>query len=258
MKNSEEKEVRRMLFNPGDILQSYDAEYHIQRQLNSKNGSRIYVAKDVNNFDKRYYLQEFVPQLTKTSDLKTARQLFEQETGIFYRLKHPQIPQFRSMLYYEQERETCLFLVREFVAGTTYSSLLARHIKLNDKFGEEEIRQLLIDTLPVLEYIHSMGVIHRNISPDNIILREGDKLPVLIDFGDLKRVENECQRLISENERQITIAKAESESLETAISSLQPLSVAETQINYATNYAPPEQTERRTAYAHSDLSLSLL
>jgi serine/threonine-protein kinase len=39
-----------------------------------------------------------------------------------------------------------------------------------------------------LEYIHSLGVIHRDISPDNLILRSTDGLPVLIDFGGVKQV----------------------------------------------------------------------
>jgi len=33
-----------------------------------------------------------------------------------------------------------------------------------------------------------MGVIHRDISPDNLILRRSDHLPVLIDFGGVKQV----------------------------------------------------------------------
>ncbi|MDD1468957.1 protein kinase, partial [Dolichospermum sp. ST_sed5] len=56
------------------------------------------------------------------------------------------------------------------------------------KFTEAEIRQLLQQLLPVLEYIHSLGVIHRDISPDNLMLRNSDQLPVLIDFGGVKQV----------------------------------------------------------------------
>jgi serine/threonine protein kinase len=47
---------------------------------------------------------------------------------------------------------------------------------------------LICNLLPVLAYIHKLGVIHRDISPDNLILRSTDKLPVLIDFGGVKQV----------------------------------------------------------------------
>jgi serine/threonine protein kinase, bacterial len=46
----------------------------------------------------------------------------------------------------------------------------------------------LYDLLPVLDYIHRLGTIHRDISPDNIIYRDRDKLPVLIDFGGVKEI----------------------------------------------------------------------
>ncbi len=52
--------------------------------------------------------------------------------------------------------------------------------------SETAVRQILLSLLPVLEYIHSKGIIHRDIKPDNIILRSPDSKPVLIDFGAVK------------------------------------------------------------------------
>mgnify|MGYP001147120237 FL=1 len=61
--------------------------------------------------------------------------------------------------------------------------------KLQGKlFQEAEVIKFLLQLLPVLEYIHNLGVIHRDISPDNIILQTSDKLPVLIDFGGVKEI----------------------------------------------------------------------
>jgi serine/threonine-protein kinase len=50
-------------------------------------------------------------------------------------------------------------------------------------FSEAEIVEFFQQILPVLDYIHRMGVVHRDISPDNIICRATDSLPILIDFG---------------------------------------------------------------------------
>ena len=78
----------------------------------------------------------------------------------------------------------CLFLAQDYIEGQTYADLL----KTQDKLPETEVKELLDKILPVLSYIHSQGVIHRDISPDNIIRRNSDNLPVLIDFGGVKEV----------------------------------------------------------------------
>ncbi len=50
-------------------------------------------------------------------------------------------------------------------------------------FSESAITELLVDLLPVLEYVHSKHIVHRDIKPDNIIVRDRDRKSVLIDFG---------------------------------------------------------------------------
>lgn len=97
-------------------------------------------------------------------------------------------------------------------------------------FNEAEIRQLLIQVLPILEYIHSMGIIHRHISPDNLILRSQDKLTVLINFACIQEFETKIQS---------ELIGADISSIATMISK--------------TGYSPPEQIERGVVYAHSDL-----
>jgi serine/threonine-protein kinase len=46
-----------------------------------------------------------------------------------------------------------------------------------------EVRELFTRLLPILTYLHDRQIIHRDISFDNIMLRDRDKMPVLIDFG---------------------------------------------------------------------------
>jgi serine/threonine protein kinase len=49
----------------------------------------------------------------------------------------------------------------------------------------------LLDVLPVVDYVHSQGVIHRDIKPSNLIRRAGDGRLVLIDFGSVKEISHQ-------------------------------------------------------------------
>mgnify|MGYP001793253617 CR=1 FL=1 len=50
---------------------------------------------------------------------------------------------------------------------------------------ENSVKQILISILPVLEYVHSKGIVHRDIKPENILI-DAEGKPVLIDFGAVK------------------------------------------------------------------------
>ncbi|MBW4556840.1 MAG: DUF4189 domain-containing protein [Trichormus sp. ATA11-4-KO1] len=71
------------------------------------------------------------------------------------------------------------YLVQEWVEGDT----LTARIQQQGLFHESAVQEILVNLLPVLDYVHSKGIIHRDIKPDNIILRHRDGKPVLIDFG---------------------------------------------------------------------------
>ena len=231
MRDGRQQEVRSKLLFSGDVLRS---RYRIVRSLGSGGFSCTYLAEDFNRFNEYCVLKQFAPQLKKTLILEKAQELFEREAGILYRLQHPQIPQFRELFRYQKENEGHLFLVQDYVEGATYHALLNQRIEENTKFSEAEVKRLLTQVLPILEYIHSMGVIHRDISPDNLILRSQDEVPVLIDFGCIKEVENKTQFQLKE----IT-ANAAIPLISTALGKA--------------GYAPLEQVERGIVYAHSDL-----
>ncbi len=50
--------------------------------------------------------------------------------------------------------------------------------------------KILQQVLKILKYVHDQGIIHRDIKPDNILLRKGDQSAVLIDFGAIKEILN--------------------------------------------------------------------
>ncbi len=161
--------------------------YRILRQLGHGGFGRTYLAEDTQRFGENCVLKEFAPQVEGTDAIHKAESLFEREAGVLHRLNHSQIPKFRELLRAEFEERDRLFLVQDYVDGLTYQEVLDERLLQGKTFAEPEIMQFLSELLPVLDYIHRVGVIHRDIAPDNLILREDDQLPVLIDFGGVKQ-----------------------------------------------------------------------
>ncbi|MBD1905300.1 serine/threonine protein kinase [Funiculus sociatus GB2-A5] len=165
----------------GSVLEN---RYCVVRELGQGGFGRTYLVEDTNRYSEHCVLKEFLPQVQGSKELQKAEELFMREAGVLYQLQHPQIPRFRELIRVNLGGTESLFLVQEYVEGQTYCDLL----KAGKPFDEAQVIQLLRQILPVLDYIHSLGVVHRDISPDNLIQRSSDKLPVLIDFGGVKQV----------------------------------------------------------------------
>lgn len=211
------------LIYPGLVLRNH---YAIVRELGHGGFGRTYLAKDQHRFDELCVLKEFSPQVQGSFALKKSQELFEREAEILYKLKHPQIPRFRELFRETIDNKGYLFFVQDYVEGFNYRSLLNQQ-----SFTEAEVMQLLFQILPILDYIHSYGVIHRDISPDNMIQRQSDGLPMLIDFGGVKLIQ----------------AKVESE---LAVQGGQ--NPAPTRLGKV-GYAPDEQMRLGMVYPNSDL-----
>ncbi len=180
---------------PGITLNNH---YRIVRELGHGGFGRTYLAEDAHRFNEPCVLKEFAPQVHGSYALQKSEELFEREAGVLYKLQHNQIPRFRELFRVSISERGYLFLVQDYVPGQTYRFLLDARKRQGLRFIEAEINQLLQQILPVLEYIHSLGVLHRDISPDNLILRSSDGMPVLIDFGGVKQVAATVESLFAE------------------------------------------------------------
>lgn len=103
--------------------------------------------------------------------------------------KHPQIPEL--LAHFEQDNRQ--YLIQEYIDGPN----LAQELDEQGAFNETQIRQLLQELLPVLQFVHERLVIHRDIKPENIIRRRVSPTNfgkakagelVLVDFGASKSV----------------------------------------------------------------------
>jgi serine/threonine-protein kinase len=206
--------------------------YLVQAILGQGGFGRTYLAIDHERFDECCVLKEFVVPYDDEPLLEKSRILFQREASTLYQIQHPQIPRFWAAFEAEQR----LFLVQDFVDGHTYRHLLQEYRKQGQTFSEAEIIDFLTKILPVLGYIHDRGIIHRDISPDNIILksngvgrvnpgigRADPGLPIIIDFGAVKEATTHY-----------------------------PLTSAITRVGKV-GYAPPEQLQTGQVFPNSDL-----
>ncbi len=160
-----------------ELIPLLGGRYRPTQVLSDEGGfGRTYLAKDVHKLNECCVVKQFAPKLQGTGPLTKAVELFKQEASRLQELaEHPQIPTL--LAYFEQN--SYLFLVQQFIDGQN----LLKECETRGNYNEIEIRQLLLDLLPVLKFIHQRGVIHRDIKPQNIIRRQSDGRLVLIDFG---------------------------------------------------------------------------
>jgi serine/threonine protein kinase len=198
------------------------SRYCIKKLLGQGGFGRTYLAEDQGRFNELCVLKEYIPTTGSGYALQKSKELFHREAQTLYQIQHPQVPKLHATF----EENGRLFLVQDFIEGSTYRRLLDQRLGNQQVFSEWEAFRFLQNMLPVLEYIHAKGIIHRDIAPDNIILRQGDSLPVLIDFGIVKEVAR-VDLLEDEVENATTVGKA--------------------------GYAPSEQLQTGKIYPSSDI-----
>jgi serine/threonine-protein kinase len=115
--------------------------------------------------------------LPELADNEAIYALFKKEATILGRLHHETI-----VRYYSFSRDPRIgrpYLAMEFVDGQS----LADRISLGP-LSAAEARTLFVRVADGLALAHNAGVVHRDLSPDNIILQNGDvRQPKIIDFG---------------------------------------------------------------------------
>ena len=107
------------------------------------------------------------------------------ETGqVLARLDHPAL----LKVHHIERRDGTAYLFTDFVDGEELQHWLKSY---PDGIGEGELRAIFEPIMDALAYCHAQGLLHRDIAPDNIMLRKGSGASVLIDFGAVKQTARE-------------------------------------------------------------------
>ncbi|ARV62442.1 serine/threonine protein kinase [Nostocales cyanobacterium HT-58-2] len=167
------------------IGQLLAGHYKVLEVLGEGGFGQTYIAEDIHlPGNPKCVLKHLKTSSTDPDILEAARRLFQKEAETLQQLgNHDQIP--RLLAYFEENQE--FYLVQEFISGHP----LSMELPPGKRWTESHIFEMLIEVLGILEFVHSHGVIHRDIKPDNIIRRSSDNKLVLIDFGAIKQLRSQ-------------------------------------------------------------------
>jgi len=162
-------------------------EYRIEQLLGAGGFGITYLASDL-NLDKPVAIKEYLPSelaarapdgsvqplsAEREGDYRWGLDRFLQEARTLAKFSHANI--VRVLRYFEANATA--YMVMEYEGGESLKSLFAKAPP-----NEAVLRRILEPLLDGLAAVHAAGFLHRDIKPDNIVVR-ADGTPVLIDFG---------------------------------------------------------------------------
>ncbi len=155
--------------------------YRIIQALGSGGFGNTFLAEDTHMPSaRRCVIKQLKPVTNNSQMYQQVQARFQREAAVLEALGEvsKQIPQLYA--YFSEGGQ--FYLVQEWIDGDTLTKIIERQGALT----QEAVKDILVSLLSVLEYVHSKQMVHRDIKPDNIIVRDRDRQPVLIDFGAVK------------------------------------------------------------------------
>jgi TPR repeat protein/serine/threonine protein kinase len=180
-----------------------DGAYRIVRVVGTGGFGITYEAEDVNLRTvvaiKEYYPDEFGDRdagMSVRAKSERHRKTFEwgrsnflQEARTLARFEHPSIVRVSRVF----EANSTAYMVMSFEKGQSVEAWLKG---LGRPPTQAELDAIVVPLLGALEMMHAANFLHRDIAPDNIIVR-GDGTPVLLDFGAARRAVAEMSRSLT-------------------------------------------------------------
>lgn len=186
--------------NPGAKL--LHGQFTIEAFLNAGGFGITYLAQD--SLNRRIVIKECFPSSfcrrhdatvvarsrQRQEEFRSVVELFMQEALNLSKLHHPNIVKVHQVF---RDNETA-YMAMDHIQGP---DLLETIEGTAPKLTRDQIIVILRKMLDALGYVHAQGFLHRDISPDNILLDRTTNEPVLIDFGAARKDVTRKSRALS-------------------------------------------------------------
>ncbi|WP_299890392.1 serine/threonine-protein kinase [uncultured Ruegeria sp.] len=176
-------------------------QYKIDHYLNSGGFGITYLASD--SLNRKVVIKECFPAMfarrqnvlvqarvqKHKEDLRQIVRHFIQEAQRLASMDHPNIVGVHQVF---EDNDTA-YMALDFIEGP---DLLDAIEDTDTRLDEADVMSILRQILDAVAYMHKQGMLHRDISPDNILIGP-DKIPVLIDFGAAREQARKTNRVLS-------------------------------------------------------------
>jgi serine/threonine-protein kinase len=161
--------------------------YTITERLDHGGMAEVFrgVAESMQGFKKSVAIKRILPNLTKNQKFVS---MFLDEAKLSLFLQHANIVQVFDI---SKTPDNAYFLVMEYVDGCNLKSLIERQKQRNKRIELAHTIYVMIECCKALQYAHflenpetnePLGIVHRDISPPNILLSKNGEIK-LVDFG---------------------------------------------------------------------------
>ncbi len=154
------------------LSQALGSSYTLDGEIGRGGMGVVYHARD-ERLKRAVAVKVLPPELAFREEIRM-RFLREAETAA--RLSHPHIVPIHSV---GEGPEGLVYFVMAYVDGES----LAARLKRRERLPPEEARRIMMETADALGAGHALGIIHRDVKPDNILLEGSRGRTVLTDFG---------------------------------------------------------------------------
>jgi serine/threonine protein kinase len=103
----------------------------------------------------------------------------EREVEALQKCTHPNIGKLLAVGTHDFEGTSYTFMLEEFLSGGTLTERLDKHGLLDS----EGLFNLGLSLIDAVGYLAGLGLVHRDIKPDNVMFRADCRTPVLVDFN---------------------------------------------------------------------------